>query len=111
DIPNDYWDAVHTGLKRVVEAKLYFNELPVTAAGKTGTAQESKKRANHALFVGYAPYESPQISISTRIMNGYSSDYAAQLSKDVLAYYFDLKNRDNLITGEADTPLTATGGD
>ena len=111
DIPTDYWDAVHIGLKRVVEGKAYFSELPVSAAGKTGTAQESKKRANHALFIGYAPYESPQISISTRIMHGYSSDFAAQLSKDVFAYYFDSKNRDNLITGAADTPLTATGGD
>ena len=111
DIPTDYWDAVHIGLKRVVEGKTYFSELPVSAAGKTGTAQESKKRANHALFIGYAPYESPQISISTRIMHGYSSDFAAQLSKDVFAYYFDSKNRDNLITGAADTPLTATGGD
>ncbi len=111
DIPNEYWDAVHLGLKRVVEGKAYFKELPVTAAGKTGTAQESKKRANHALFICYAPYESPQISVSTRIMNGYASDYAAQLTKDVLQYYFDLKNREDLITGSADTPMTATGGD
>ncbi len=111
EIPSEYWNAVHTGLKKVVEAKLYFKELPVSAAGKTGTAQESKKRANHALFVGYAPYETPQISISTRIMHGYNSDYAAQLSKDVLAYYFGSEQRDEMITGTADTPLTAVGGD
>ena len=111
EIPSEYWNAVHTGLKKVVEAKLYFKELPVSAAGKTGTAQESKKRANHALFVGYAPYETPQISISTRIMHGYNSDYAAQLSKDVFAYYFGSEQRDEMITGTADTPLTAVGGD
>ncbi len=111
EIPAEYWDDVHVGLKRVVEGKAYFKELPVTAAGKTGTAQESKKRANHALFICYAPYESPQISVSAKIMNGYASDYAAQLTKDVLAYYFDSKNREELITGTADTPITATGGD
>ena len=111
EIPSEYWNAVHTGLKKVVEGKLYFNELPVSAAGKTGTAQESKKRANHALFVGYAPYETPQISISTRIMHGYNSDYAAQLSKDVFAYYFGSEQRDEMITGTADTPITAVGGD
>ena len=111
DIPSEYWDAVHTGLRRVVEGKTYFNELPVTAAGKTGTAQESKKRANHALFVSYAPYESPQISVSTRIMHGYNSDYAAQLTKDVYAFYFDTDKREDMITGQADTPITATGGD
>ena len=41
----------------------------------------------------------------------YASDYAAQLTKDVLAYYFDSKNREKMITGTADTPITATGGD
>ena len=111
EIPTEYWNDVHMGLKRVVEAKTYFAQLPVSAAGKTGTAQESKKRANHALFVGYAPYESPQISVSTRIMHGYNSDYAAQLTKDVLAYYFGSEGRNDIITGTADTPLTATGGD
>ena len=111
DIPSDYWDAVHDGLRRVVEGKSYFKDLSVTAAGKTGTAQESKKRANHALFVGYAPYEKPQVSISTRIMHGYNSDYAAQLSKDVFKYYFGSETRDDMITGSADTPISATGGD
>ena len=111
DIPGEYWNAIHTGLKRVVEAKTYFNEVPVTVAGKTGTAQESKKRANHALFIGYAPYETPQISVSTKIMHGYSSDFAAQLTKDVMAYYFGSEGRNDMITGEADTPLAATGGD
>ncbi|MBR6095047.1 MAG: penicillin-binding protein [Lachnospiraceae bacterium] len=111
DLPVEYWNAIHSGMKRVVEAKTYFHELPVTAAGKTGTAQESKKRANHGLFIGYAPYESPQIAMNIRIMNGYSSDYAAQVAKDILAYYYDLKNRDELITGQADTPVAAQGGD
>ena len=111
EIPSEYWNAVHTGLKKVVEGKAYFSKLPVSAAGKTGTAQESKKRANHALFVGYAPFETPQVSVTAKIMNGYNSDYAAQLSKDVLAYYFGSEQRDEMITGTAETPLTAVGGD
>ena len=111
DLPTDYWNAIHSGMKRVVDAKTYFHELPVSAAGKTGTAQESKKRANHGLFIGYAPYESPQIAMSIRIMHGYSSDYAAQVAKDVLAYYYDAKSREELITGQADTPVAAQGGD
>ena len=49
--------------------------------------------------------------MNIRIMNGYSSDYAAQVAKDILAYYYDLKNRDELITGQADTPVAAQGGD
>ena len=101
NMENSYWNAIHTGMRRVVEAKRYFQEFPVMAAGKTGTAQESKSRPNHALFVGYAPYNSPEIAIATRIAFGYTSDYAAQLTKDVLAYYYDVDEA-------SDNPLTKT---
>lgn len=84
----EYWDAIHTGMRQVVEGKYYFNELPVKVAGKTGTAQENENRPNHALFVCYAPYEKPQIAVATRIANGYTSDYAARITEEVLKYYF-----------------------
>ncbi len=98
------WDAIHSGMRKVIEAKTYYNDLGVNAAGKTGTAQESKKRANHALFVGYAPYEDPEISIATRIAFGYTSDYAAEVSRDVLKYYFNLEDEADIITGNAAVP-------
>ncbi len=98
------WDSIHTGMKKVIEAKTYYKDLGVQAAGKTGTAQESKKRANHALFVGYAPYENPEISIATRIAFGYTSDYAAEVSRDVLKYYFNLEDEADIITGNAVVP-------
>jgi len=41
-------------------------------------------------------------------MNGYSSDYAAQITKDVVMYYYELVEKDQLITGTADQPLTET---
>ena len=53
-----------------------FNDLQVSLAGKTSTAQENEKRPNHALFVGYAPTDSPQIAIATRIAYGYGSSNA-----------------------------------
>ena len=84
----EYWDAIHAGMRQVVEGKYYFNELPVKVAGKTGTAQENENRPNHALFVCYAPYEKPQIAVATRIANGYTSDYAARITEEVLKYYF-----------------------
>ena len=71
-------------------------------AGKTGTAEESTTRANHALFVCYAPYDTPEIAIATRIANGYTSNYAAQTTKDVLQYYFDLVAEEDIITGTAE---------
>lgn len=95
------WDAIHTGMRKVIQSKAYYNDLKVEVAGKTGTAEESAVRANHALFVCYAPYDTPEIAIATRIANGYTSNYAAQTTKDVLQYYFGLAKEDEIITGTA----------
>ena len=101
-MPQSYWDSIHKGMRTVVQKKSYFNELNVNVAGKTGTAEESERRPNHALFVGYAPYENPEIAITARIPYGYSSDYAAQVTKDVIAYYYGLVDKEEVVTGVAD---------
>ena len=46
DIDNSIWDAIHTGMRAVVEKKSYYKDLPVNVAGKTGTAQEGRNRTN-----------------------------------------------------------------
>jgi penicillin-binding protein 2 len=109
DIDSSVWDAIHSGMRSVVAKKAYYSELAVNVAGKTGTAQESRSRTNHALFLSYAPYENPEISVSVRIAYGYSSDYAAQVAKDVYTYYYGLVSEDELITGTADVPDTVVG--
>lgn len=96
------WNAIHSGMRMVVENAREFKEFPITAAGKTGTAQENPKRPNHALFVGYAPYENPEISIATRIAFGYTSHNAAELSRNVFAYYFKVEDTDALLNGQAE---------
>lgn len=98
-MPQEYWNDLHEGMKEVVESKSYYEDLGITVAGKTGTAQESTSRPNHALFVCYAPYDQPKIAIACRIANGYASDYAAQTVRDVIAYYFGLESRDEILTG------------
>lgn len=101
ELSSGEWNAIHTGMRQVVEAKSYYSDLKVQVAGKTGTAEENKNRANHALFVCYAPYDNPEIAVATRIAYGYSSDYAARTTKDVISYYFDLVDEDDLITDTA----------
>lgn len=101
DMDQAYWDAIHTGMRRVVEGKRYFRDLDVDVAGKTGTAQEDRSRPNHALFISYAPYEDPEISVTVRVAYGYTSDYSAQIAKDVYAYYYGLKDEGEIITGTA----------
>ena len=84
-----------TGAKAAVEG--------YAIGGKTGTAEQTASRPNHALFICYAPYENPEIAIATRIPFGYSSDYAAQFTRDVIKYYYGLAEEDDLITGTADS--------
>ncbi len=103
DMPLAYWNAIHTGMRQVVEDKPYYSNLGVAVAGKTGTAQESANRPNHSLFVCYAPYEMPEIAIATRIAYGYTSSYAAQITKEALTYYFELRDEDDIISGTAQT--------
>lgn len=101
DMPSSYWNAIHTGMRQVVQDKSYYSDLSVAVAGKTGTAQESSSRPNHALFVCYAPYESPEIAIATRVAYGYTSSYAAQITKEAIEYYFGLSDEDEISDGEA----------
>lgn len=104
EMPQDYWNAMHRGMRQVVENKSYFGDLAVNVAGKTGTAEQISSRPNHALFVCYAPYETPEIAVATRIPWGYSSDYAAQVTRDIIKYHYGLAEEDELITGTADAP-------
>ncbi|MCM1100520.1 MAG: penicillin-binding transpeptidase domain-containing protein [Clostridium sp.] len=104
ELPDSYWDAFHKGMRQVVENKSYFSNLAVHVAGKTGTAEQTKSRPSHGLFICFAPYENPEITVTTRIPFGYSSDYAAQLTRDVIKYYYGLAEEEELITGIADEP-------
>lgn len=107
EMEDSYWNAIHMGMRQVVENNTYYRDLSLKVAGKTGTAEENKSRANHALFVCYAPYENPEIAIATRIAYGYSSSYAAQTTKDIIKYYFGLAEEEEIITGTA-SQITAS---
>lgn len=111
ELPEAYWNVLHEGMRGVVEAKTYYRDFPVEVAGKTGTAEEDKSRPNHGLFVGYAPYDAPEIALAIRIGNGYSSDYASQISKQVLTWYYGLDEEGTLTeSNTALAPDAISGG-
>ena len=103
------WDAIHQGMRKVVQNMTFFGGMNVEVAGKTGTAQESELRPNHALFVGFAPYDKPQIAFAIRIANGYTSSYAAQTMEKVLEYYFHVSDKEELLSAESNVVHTTTG--
>lgn len=108
DMDGYSWTQIQSGMRQVVANNSNFSDFPVEVAGKTGTAEESKNRANHALFVCYAPYKNPQIAVATRLAFGYSSSYAAKTTKNVLEYYFEIGEEDDIIKGEASELVNVT---
>ncbi|MCM1106608.1 MAG: penicillin-binding transpeptidase domain-containing protein [Blautia sp.] len=97
-LTGEQWDAIHTGMRQVVENLDSFHGFSaVTVAGKTGTAQQVETRPNHALFVGYAPYDKPEISIATRIAYGYSSHNAASAARNIISYYYGEQSLDEIL--------------
>lgn len=84
-------EAVQKGMRQAVltGSAVALNNLPVKAAGKTGTAQFGTKGNTHAWFVGYAPYDNPQIVLAILIEGGGEGHKAAvPVAKDVLEWYF-----------------------
>ena len=93
DISQDSWDIVHRGMYKVCNESSYRTKmggLGVTLAGKSGTAQESELLPNHGLFMGYAPYENPEVSAVLIIPNGHGSSKVLDLYADLMCYYFNV---------------------
>lgn len=99
DIDQALWNTVHNGMRRVVtdhtSEDMLINQIDVEVAGKTGTAEEVTTRPSHSLFVSYAPFDSPEISVTTVIPFGYSSGNAEELAGFIYAYYFDPDKLEN----------------
>ncbi len=93
EIAPQTWTSVHAGMRRAVvygsKDDELIKQINVEVAGKTGTAQESEVRPNHALFVSFAPYEAPEVSVTCVIQYGYSSGNAKELASFVYAYMYD----------------------
>lgn len=111
DIHEDTWNLLHQGMEQMVQSSGTFTGLEFQMAGKTGTAQHNSLHADHVLFVGYAPVESPELSVAVRITYGYNSGYAAEIGRDIARIYFDSDTASELIQGSAADLGTGIAGD
>jgi penicillin-binding protein 2 len=67
----------------------FINSTRYKAAGKTGTAQVGGNSTPHSWFVGFAPYEDPEIAWAILVENGgEGSETAVPIMRDVLDWYF-----------------------
>ena len=68
-----------------------FKDFPVKVAGKTGSVQVSGTNADNAWFIGFAPYDEPEIAICALVENGVHGTYTASIVEEILREYFGLK--------------------
>ena len=105
NVPKEYWNAVKNGMYMVVNERdstlrKYYSNLDFKVSGKTGTAQVSLNHPNNALFLSFAPSEKPEICVTVVIPNGYASQHAAVVAREVYGYYFNGDNHDDLLAGK-----------
>jgi penicillin-binding protein 2 len=59
----------------------------ITIAGKTGTAQNPHGK-DHALFIGFAPFDNPKIAVAVVVENmGFGATWAAPIAKKMIEAY------------------------
>ena len=64
-----------------------FADFGIAVAGKTGTA-ETYEHSDNLTFIGYAPYENPEIAVAVVIEYGGNGNAAKEVAKAVFEAYF-----------------------
>lgn len=107
DIKDVNYRAVIEGMRQVANdesgtAYSTFAGFPIEIAAKTGTSQTGiGGKSPHGWFVGFAPFDKPQIAVVVLIENGGSGGYSAPVAKEIFAQYFGL-NKEPLLEDNAD---------
>lgn len=89
-IPTETVETLKQAMRKVVDdgtASSTFVGYKYPVGGKTGTAQVSNGSDN-AIFVGFAPYENPEIVVTVILEHGNLSKNAAQIAKEIFDCYF-----------------------
>ena len=65
----------------------YYTIDGIETAGKTGTVQNVHGR-DHAIFIGFAPLENPQIAVAVVVENaGFGATWAAPIASLMIEQY------------------------
>lgn len=89
-IPDEYLKVVREGMRQTITSgsAQSLGILPITVAGKTGTAQWAQNKENHAWFTCFAPFEKPELVLTILIEEGgEGSSVAVPVVKQFLSWY------------------------
>ncbi len=67
-----------------------FKNFNIEVGGKTGSAQTGIAGKTNAWFVGFAPFDDPEIAIVVFVRNGGHGGYTAEVARDIIAQYFGM---------------------
>lgn len=91
DFKESTWDAIFQGMYKVIGNSSFYSvfaDLDIEVAGKSGTAQEDATRPDHGLFVSFAPYDNPELTVTVVLPYGYGSYNSGSVAKNMIAYVF-----------------------
>jgi len=70
-----------------------FASFNIDVGGKTGSAQTGVPGEDaHAWFVGFAPYDEPEIAVTVLVEHGGTGGYTAEVAKEIMAEYFGMNS-------------------
>lgn len=94
NIKEENIDAILEGMKGVTEdggtAYSTFAGFDIEVAGKTGSAETGNPDKVNGWFVGFAPFDDPEISVTVLIENAGSGGFTAETARDIMAEYFGM---------------------
>ena len=94
DLKEENIDAILKGMKGVTEsggtAYSTFANFDIEVAGKTGSAETGDDSVVHGWFVGFAPFDDPEIAVVVLIENAGSGGFTAETARDIMAEYFGM---------------------
>ncbi|HHY14272.1 MAG TPA: penicillin-binding protein 2 [Thermoanaerobacterales bacterium] len=98
DISKETLDTIKKGMKAVLEpggtAWAPFINFPITAAGKTGTAEWNSRYDNHGWFASFAPYDDPEIAVVVFIEQaGSGGSTGGPVARAIFEQYFELNKQ------------------
>ena len=93
-----YINAIKEGMRAVTNdtggtSYNLFKDSKIEVAGKTGTSQVSSG-SNDGIFVGFAPYDDPEIAVVAIIQHGEEGTYTAHVVKPIMDEYFNISTEE-----------------
>ena len=68
-----------------------FRDFEIEVGGKTGSAQTAGTDVT-AWFVGFAPFDDPEIAVVAMVENGGHGNYTGEVVRDVISEYFGMNS-------------------